>query len=76
MQWTIEVTNALVQLESSGQVNALKKARATYRKKVDNYIECVKMPNLTWVDRLKLIALITIEEHNREIVERIYTQKI
>jgi accessory colonization factor AcfC len=71
MQWTIEVTNALVQLEG-GQVTALKKARQTYRKKVDNYVECVKMPNLSWVDRLKLIALITIEEHNREIVERIY----
>jgi dynein heavy chain, axonemal len=28
------------------------------------------------LERVKLIALITIEEHNREIVERLYQQKI
>jgi dynein heavy chain len=28
------------------------------------------------VERLKLIALITIEEHNREVIEKLYAQKI
>lgn len=57
-------------------MNALKKARQTYKKKVENYVELVEKPGLTLLERLKLIALITIEEHNREIVERLYSQKI
>ena len=76
MSWTTEVTQALIQLEATGQVNALKKARATYKKKVENYVELVEKPGLANLTRIKLIALITIEEHNREIVERLYQQKI
>jgi dynein heavy chain len=76
MAWTTEVTQALIQLEATGQVNALKKARQTYKKKVENYVELVEKPGLTLLERLKLIALITIEEHNREIVERLYQLKI
>ncbi len=76
MAWTTEVTQALIQLEATGQVNALKKARATYKKKVENYVELVEKPGLPNLVRIKLIALITIEEHNREIVERLYQQKI
>jgi benzoyl-CoA reductase/2-hydroxyglutaryl-CoA dehydratase subunit BcrC/BadD/HgdB len=76
MAWTKEVTDALYILQDSGQVNALKKARANYKKKVENYVELVeKPPNnkpLSTLDRIKLVALITIEEHNREIVERLY----
>jgi hypothetical protein len=76
MAWTTEVTQALIQLEATGQVNALKKARATYKKKVENYVELVEKPGLPNLVRIKLISLITIEEHNREIVERLYQQKI
>ena len=76
MAWTTEVNTALLQLETTGQVNALKKARQTYKKKVENYVELVKDPRLATLERVKLIALITIEEHNREIVERLYQQKI
>lgn len=76
MQWTTEVTQALIQLESTGQVNALKKARQNYKKKVENYVELVEKPGLTMLERVKLIALITIEEHNREIVEKLYQQKV
>ena len=39
-------------------------------------MELVEKPGLLMVERLKLIALITIEEHNREIIERINTQRI
>jgi dynein heavy chain, axonemal len=54
----------------------LKKARQTYKKKVENYVELVEKSGLTNLDRLKLISLITIEEHNREVIEKIYAQKI
>jgi hypothetical protein len=50
----------------------MKKARATYKKKVENYVELVEKSNLKMVERLKLIALITIEEHNREVIEKLY----
>jgi dynein heavy chain len=76
MAWSKEVTDALHILQDSGQVNALKKARQNYKKKVENYVELVEKPGLSNLDRLKLVALITIEEHNREIVERLYQQKI
>ncbi len=76
MAWTAEVDAALKVLHFGGPVNALKKARQTYKKKVENYVELVEKPGLTTLERLKLIALITIEEHNREIVERLYQQKI
>lgn len=76
MQWSKEVTDALYILNDSGQVNALKKAKQNYKKKVENYVELVEKPGLTNLDRLKLVALITMEEHNREIVDRLYQQKI
>lgn len=74
MQWTQEVTSALSQFEQSQQQNpnALKKARQTYKKKVESYVELVEKSGLTKIDRMKLIALITIEEHNREVIEKIY----
>lgn len=43
---------------------------------MENYIELVEKSGLSNLERLKLIALITIEEHNREVIERIYSQKI
>ena len=57
-------------------IKSLKKARQTYKKKVENYVELVEKSSLQLQDRLKLIALITIEEHNREIVERLYQLKV
>lgn len=32
----------------------------------------VERKGLTMLERVKLIALITIEEHNREVIEKIY----
>lgn len=66
----MEVTNALIQMEQKNP-NPMKKARATFKKKVENYIELVERPGLKLLDRLKLIALITIEEHNREVIEKL-----
>jgi dynein heavy chain len=76
MQWTTDVTTALIQLEQTGQPTALKKCRQNYKKKVENYIELVEKPGLGKLERMKLVALIIIDEHNREIIERLYQQKI
>jgi hypothetical protein len=70
--WTTDVLFALTQLEQLGQPNALRKCKQNYKKKVESYIELVEKPGISKVDRLKLVALIIIDEHNREIIERIH----
>jgi len=47
----------------------LRKTRANYKKKVESYIELVDRPGLGKLERLKLVALIIIDEHNKEIIE-------
>jgi dynein heavy chain len=76
MQWTTEVTAALIQLETPGAANSLKKCRQSYKKKVDNYIELVEKPGLQKLERLKLVSLIIIDEHNREIIDMLHQQKV
>ena len=76
MQWTTDVTEALISFEAINQPNLLKKCRQNYKKKVESYIELVEKPGLKKLDRLKLVALIIIDEHNREIIEKIYQSKI
>jgi dynein heavy chain len=76
MQWTTEVTAALIQLETPGAANSLKKCRQSYKKKVDSYIELVEKPGLQKLERLKLVSLIIIDEHNREIIDKLHQEKI
>jgi dynein heavy chain len=54
----------------------LKKCRQNYKKKVEHYIELVEHPSTSKLARKKLMALIIIDEHHREIIERLYQQKI
>jgi len=54
----------------------LKKCRQSYKKKVDNYIELVEKPGLGKLERLKLVSLIIIDEHNREIIDKLHQEKI
>jgi len=54
----------------------MKKLKTTYKNKVKNYVELVEKPGLPILNRMKLIALITIEEHNREIIDKLIAQKV
>mmetsp|Transcript_9244 Transcript_9244/g.8684 ORF Transcript_9244/g.8684 Transcript_9244/m.8684 type:complete len:186 (-) Transcript_9244:1080-1637(-) len=74
MAWTLEVHSALNQLHQSQNGTALKKARVTYKNKVKQYIELVEK-GPSYLERIKLIALITMEEHNREVIEKIYNNR-
>jgi dynein heavy chain len=78
MAWTTEVGAALGQLEAGAQsaVGALKKCKQNYKKKVESYIELVEKPSITKLERVKLVALIIIDEHNREIIEKLFQQRI
>jgi len=75
IEWTNQVQQALDQLQSAPQSNPLKRVRTLYKKKTDLYIECVDKPGISYVDRLKIIALIIIEEHNREVIDKIIGNK-
>jgi len=65
----------LIALAEKPESNPLKKVRALYKKKCELYVECVEKPGLNYRDREKIIALIIIEEHNREVIEKISTNK-
>jgi dynein heavy chain len=54
----------------------MRKLKGTYKSKVRNYVELVEKPGLPLLNRFKLIALITIEEHNREIIDKLLNKKV
>jgi len=60
----------------SGSPAALKKCRQAFKKKVENYIELVEKPGLDKISRSKIVALIIIDEHNRDIIEQLYIKKV
>jgi acyl-CoA-binding protein len=67
--------DALNELAAKPESNPLKKIRAMYKKKTELYVECVEKPGLSYMNRQKIIALIIIEEHNREVIEKISMNK-
>ena len=75
IEWTSQMTQALIAMSEKPELNPLKKVRALYKKKTELYVECVEKPGLNYRDRQKIIALIIIEEHNREVIEKIAANK-
>lgn len=68
--------NALTELgKGSLDANPLKKVRNLYKKKTELLVECVEKHNLPLLDRTKIIALIIIEEHNRQVIESLNGNK-
>jgi hypothetical protein len=53
----------------------MKKLKNLYKKKVETYIQCVEAKNLNFVNRLKIIALIIMEEHNRDVIDKLFANK-
>ena len=57
----------------------LKKLKSLYKRKIETYIQCVerlKGDKLEHkIDRLKIVALIIMEEHNREVIDKLYQNK-
>lgn len=76
IEWTSQVGNALTSMANGSlDSNPLKKVRNLYKKKTELLIECVEKQGLLMVDRIKIIALIIIEEHNREVIEKLNLNK-
>lgn len=76
VQWTHDIHNALNQVETTNNPAKLKSVKSAYKRRVESFIEYVKSPTLKRLDREKLIAMITIEEHNREIAEQLFKKEV
>jgi dynein heavy chain len=82
IRWTNDCKGALNQLEKLTQPNAnssshpLKLLKKQYTKLMSTYVDVVeKTPGLTALERKKLTALIIIEEHHRDVIDKLSTVK-
>eukprot|EP00397_Hematodinium_sp_SG-2012_P000063 GEMP01000063.1.p1 GENE.GEMP01000063.1~~GEMP01000063.1.p1 ORF type:complete len:2825 (+),score=742.06 GEMP01000063.1:2672-11146(+) len=71
--WTTDCHNSLVQVEK-GRKNALKLLKKQQTKYIAKLTEMIRKP-LSKVERGKLVALITIEVHSRDVQDRMITTK-
>jgi dynein heavy chain len=72
--WTEEVESALEELES-GADDALKKYVETCTQRLEGLIRLVQ-GDLSPMDRVKIITVITIDVHSRDVVQALVTKKV
>jgi len=60
-----------------GANNPLKKLRNTYKKKIETYIQVVEQRSdkLNDRDRKKVETMIIMEEHNRDVIDKLFANK-
>ncbi|XP_025080372.1 dynein heavy chain 2, axonemal-like isoform X3 [Pomacea canaliculata] len=71
IQWTWDVTRALIQVKETGERHPLKRQKKKEVKMLSKFSEAIR-GNLTKNQRNKIVALVTIEVHARDIVEKLY----
>ena len=71
--WTQEVHKTLTDIDNGNQ-NTYKTLKGQWKRHVTSLISLVR--NLSGVERMKLIALITIEVHNRDIIDKLALNNI
>ena len=69
IDWTSEVAATLNSLEQGISTTGYKKLKSVFKLKVDKYTNFVKKLTDDARSRNKLVALITIEQHNKDIVD-------
>ena len=76
IEWTKQMREALKEMsEKSTESNSMRKVKKMWLSKTLLLVECVEKPGLSYRDRSKIISLIIIEEHNREVIEKIAANK-
>eukprot|EP00058_Branchiostoma_floridae_P007678 XP_002593166.1 hypothetical protein BRAFLDRAFT_57938 [Branchiostoma floridae] len=70
MQWTADVTKALAQTKERGDKKALKSLKKKQISMLNKFSEAIR-GNLTKIQRLKIVALVTIEVHARDVIEKL-----
>jgi len=56
---------------SDGGTNAMRKVKKTWQNRTNLLIECVEKHGISARDRNKIVSLIIIEEHHRQVIESI-----
>ena len=80
IEWTQNVKGALTQYSpeaAQGANNPLKKLRNIYKKKIETYIQVVEQRSdkLSDKDRKKTETMIIMEEHNRDVIDKLFGNK-
>lgn len=76
IDWTHEVTATLTAIEQGSASTAFKKLKNSYKNKVDKYTNFVKKLIEDASSRNKLVALITIEQHNKDIIDTLQKKNV
>ncbi|XP_062072422.1 dynein axonemal heavy chain 2 isoform X1 [Lepus europaeus] len=71
IQWTADVTKCLMTAKERGDKKILKVMKKKQVSILNKYSEAIR-GNLTKIMRLKIVALVTIEIHARDVLEKLY----
>ncbi|KAH0626110.1 hypothetical protein JD844_000881 [Phrynosoma platyrhinos] len=71
IQWTADVSKCLVTCKDRGDKKYLKVLKKKQVSMLNKYSEAIR-GNLTKIMRLKIVALVTVEVHARDVIERLY----
>uniref|UniRef100_A0A8C0I316 Dynein axonemal heavy chain 2 n=1 Tax=Balaenoptera musculus TaxID=9771 RepID=A0A8C0I316_BALMU len=71
IQWTADVTKCLLTAKERGDKKILKVMKKKQVSILNKYSEAIR-GNLTKIMRLKIVALVTIEVHARDVLEKLY----
>jgi len=75
IQWTAQCTIALLKSSHAGNSNPLKKLRKRQKKMLLKFSDAIR-GDLAKIDRLKIVSLVTIEIHARDVVDHMYTSSM
>nr|XP_060635826.1 dynein axonemal heavy chain 2 [Anolis sagrei ordinatus] len=71
IQWTTDVSKCLATCKDRGDRKYLKGMKKKQVSMLNKYSEAIR-GNLTKIMRLKIVALVTVEVHARDVIERLY----
>lgn len=71
IQWTANCTQALFQAKSMDTKKPLKKIRKIMKNVLSSFTDAIR-GELKKVDRFKIVALVTIEIHARDVIDKMY----
>ncbi|XP_069502374.1 dynein axonemal heavy chain 2 [Ambystoma mexicanum] len=69
IQWTVDVTKSLVSSKERGDKKFLKVMKKKQLSMLNRYSDSIR-GNLTKILRLKIVALVTVEVHARDVIEK------
>ncbi|XP_069776188.1 dynein axonemal heavy chain 2 isoform X2 [Narcine bancroftii] len=75
IQWTTEVTKALISVKDLDDKKPLRVIKRKQVTMLHKYSEAIR-GNLTKIMRLKVVALVTVEVHARDVIDKLYKMNI